>query len=219
LRRAWRRRRRSWRSTLTLLLPSVEFSLLILLVLRILLHRRSLSHQRMSRWRTWRRWWCRTRRLRLTHCFLRRRWSRCIWCWCRTIVYWLLWMRRLVGLHWRFWPRRFSWTWRRLSRSWCLSRCASCGLRLSWSLRAHVWFWSVRLSKRRSWRRRLPGRNHLPVHHRRRRLYSNGPAGSYDTLPDRLHGNAVDYGSVLNLPLIYFGKVGLNRTRVRESLM
>ena len=40
----WRSRRR----ILTLLLPCIEFGLLVLLVLRILLHRRRWSHQRMS---------------------------------------------------------------------------------------------------------------------------------------------------------------------------
>lgn len=205
-----------------LLLPRIEFGLLILLVLRILLHRRSLSYQRMSRRRTWRRWWCWTRRLRLTCCFLGLRGSGscAVWRRCRTIVCRLLWMRRLVGLHCRrLRSRGFSWSSRGLSRSWRLSRCTSRGLRLSRSLRAHVRLRSVRLSKRRAWRRRLPGRNHLSVHHRGRRLYSYGPAGSHDTLPDRLHRNAVDHRSIFDLPLIHFRQVGLNRTRVRESLM
>ena len=57
LRRSRRRRsglRRSRRRTLTLLLPRIEFGLLVLLVLRILLHRRRRSHQRMSALRHWR---------------------------------------------------------------------------------------------------------------------------------------------------------------------
>jgi len=224
LRRAWRRRRCRWsrRRTLPLLLPGVEFGLLILLVLRILLHRRSLSYQRMPRGRTWHRWWCWARRFRLTRCFLRLRGSGscAVWRRCRTIVCRLLWMRRLVGLHCRrLRPRGFGCSSRGLSWSWRLSRCTSRGLRLSWSLRAHVRLRSVRLSKRRAWRRRLPGRNHLSVHHRGRRLYSYGPAGSHDTLPDRLHRNAVDHGSILDLSLIHFRQVSLNRTRIRESLM
>jgi hypothetical protein len=199
---------------LPLLLPGVEFGLLILLVLRILLHRRSLSHQRMSRRRTWHRRWCRTRRLRLTRCFLRLRGTRWVWWWRRMIV-----CRRLVGLHWRLRSRCFSWSSRGLSGSWRLCRCSGRGLRLSWSLCAHVRLRCVRLSKRRAWRRRLPGRNHLSVHHRGRRLYSNGPAGSHDTLTGRLHRDVVNHRSILDLPLIHFGKVGLNRTRIRESLM
>lgn len=224
LRRAWRRRRRwrrrSWRSTLPLLLPGIEFGLLILLVLRILLHRRCLPYQRMSRRRTWRWRRCWTRRLRLTRCFLRLRGSCCARRWRRMIDCRLLWTRRLVGLHCRrLRPRGFSWSSRGLSGSRRLCRCTSRGLQLSRSLGAHVWLCGVRLPKRRARRRRLSGRNHLPVHHGCGRLYSNGPASSHDTLPDRLHRNAVDHGSILDLPLIHFGKVGLNRTRIRESLM
>jgi hypothetical protein len=219
LRRAWRRLRWSRRRALSLLLPGVEFGLLILLVLRVLLDRRSLSYQRMSRRRAWHRRRCWARRFRLTCCFLRLRGSCRAWWWRRMIVCRLLWMRRLVGLHWRLRPRGFSWSSRGLSRSWRLCRCASRSLRLSWSLGAYVRLRSVRLSKSRARRRRLSGRNHLSVHHRGRRLYSNGPAGSHDTLPGRLHRNAVDHGSILDLPLIHFGKVDLNRTRIRESLM
>jgi hypothetical protein len=224
LRRAWRWRRRRWsrRRALSLLLPGVEFGLLILLVLSILLHRRSLSYQRMSRRRMWHRWWCWARRLRLTCCFLGLRGSGscAVRWWRRMIVCRLLWMRRLVGLHCRrLRPRGFSWSSRRLSRSWRPCRCTSRRLRLSWSLCAYVRLRSVRLSKRRARRRRLPGRNHLSVHHRGRRLYSNRPASSHDTLTGRLHRDVVDHGSILDLPLIHFGKVGLNRTRARESLM
>jgi hypothetical protein len=219
LRRAWRRCRWSRRRTLPLLLPGIEFGLLVLLVLRILLHRRSLSYQRMPRRRTWHRWWCWTRRLRLTRCFLRLRGSCRVWWWRRMIISRLLRMRRLVGLHWRLRSRCLVWSWRGLSRSCRLCRCTSRGLRLSRSLCTYVWLCSVCLPKRRAWRRRLSGRNHLPVHNRCRRPYSYGPAGSHDTRTGRLHRDVVEHGSTLDLPLIHFGKVGLNRTRVRESLM
>jgi len=221
LRRAWRRRRWSRRRTLPLLLPGIEFGLLILLVLRILLHRRSLSYQRVSRRRSGhrrRRW---SRRFRLTRCFLRLHGSGSCRVWWRSgaIVCWLLRMRGLVGLHWRLRSRCLSGSWRRLSRSGRLCRCSGRSLRLSWSLRAHIRLRSVRLSKRRAWRRRLPGCNHLSVHRCGRRPYRYGPARSHDTLPVRLHWNAADHRSVLDLSLIHLCQVGLNRARVGESLM
>jgi hypothetical protein len=202
LRRTWRRCRGSRRRTLPLLLPGIEFGLLILLVLSILLHRRNLSYQRMSRRRMWYRWWCWARRLRLTCCFLGLRGSGscAVRWWRRMIVCWLLWMRRLVGLHCRrLRPRGFSWSWRRLSGSRRLCRCASRSLRLSWSLRAHVRLRRVPLSERRARRRGLPGRDHLAVRDRRRRPYIYGPTRSHDTLTDRLRRNAVDHGSIFYL--------------------
>jgi hypothetical protein len=221
--RAWRRCRWSRRRTLPLLLPGIEFGLLILLVLSILLHRRSLSYQRMSRWRTghrrrhWSRWF------RLTHCFLRLRGSGSCAVWRRRMIVcrvrWLLWTRRLVGLHRGLRPHCLSWSWRRLSGSRRLCRCASRSLRLSRSLRAHVRLRSVRLSKRRARRRRLSDGNHLSVHHRGRRLYSNGPAGSHDTLTGRLRRDVVDHGSILELLWVHSSDVGRDWTRVHESLM
>ncbi len=218
--------RRSRRRIPPLLLPCVEFGLLVLLVLRILPHRRRWPHQRMCVLR------CRrirhrmlTHRLRLTSRLLRLRGSGAwnVWRSRRTIVRRVrrnLRVRSLIGLHRRrLRSRCFSWSSRGLPRSRRLRRRSGYGLRLCRSLRAHVRLRSVPLSEGLARRRWLPGRDHLAVRERGRWPYVYRPTRSNDTLTDRLRRNAVDHGSIFHLSRIHSGEVPLNWTSVHECVM
>src|SRR5271166_6335679 len=193
--------------TLALLLPRIELGLLVLLVLWILLHRRSWFHQRMCvlhRGRTRHRASCRTRRLRLTRDIR----------WCRRVlvVRRRLCMRRLAG-------RGLLRSWCRLSRSGWFIRRSSCGLWLSRSLRPYVGRRRLSLFERSTRSGRLFDCHHLPVHYRGRRLHGCGPTGSHDTCARRLCRNVVDHGSALDLLLIYLYHARRHRTRVHKSLV
>ena len=128
-------------------------------------------------------------------------------------------MRRRVGLHGgRLRARGFIGSSHGLPGSWRLTGHSTRGLRLPWSLRAHVRRCSLPLVKRGARRCGLSDGNHLPVQDRGRRLHHHRSTGSHDAGADWLHSNITNHGSALELFGIHFGDVGRNRACVHECI-
>src|SRR5579872_108098 len=205
----WRCRPRG--GSLALLLPVIKFCLLVLLVLGILLHRRSRLYQWMPAFRRGR------VRYRTSHSRWRLRWTRWLrrrrsgmrdtrWR-CRAIVGWWrrLRVRRLIrgGLRWS------SGLICRPGRGLRRSRCLFANIRRS----------SLPLFKRsrRSWW--LFHRDDLPVRYRSRRFKRSRSTCSHHTRARRLCRYGVSDGSAFDLLLIYLDHAGRNRTSIDKGVM